>query len=507
MPDGIGLYLGAQSIDLVQIAGTFRAPRVVAAQHVDLERTITDEPESIAALTPALQRLLRQSHLGSPDAHIGLSADTAIIRYFQMPTVPPQDRAGAARFEAKKYHPFKLQDLNADAQIVILKSDPGTMRVMFYAAKKELVADHLRAFQHAGIHARSLETNLTGLMRTLRRTRQLPPQQSAVLITIDHDAATLAVVQHDLVYLARNVAVNPQAAGGGGDGKPVTLQEALVNDTVVSADYYRRRFPSEPPITKVFVNGQNISADWLRELSAAVELPVEPLEAGRGVIHGQALTGNAATAFGLALRALEPNRHAVNLMPQELQTQPQGLLRLVSLEGAAAVALLLVAYQLGAQPVRRLSGQIASLQHPDIIATLQLTAADMTPERLQQRRAELAAENALVRSAVALTLPAAGVFNTLANTMPESLWLRKLTYRHAPGVKDVRDLVLEGSAHHANAPGAMDTLNAYAAALNRDESFAQLFGSLSVTSVQRNASQAGQVTDFRMVSATSGASS
>lgn len=504
MPDGIGIYLGAQSIDLVQIAGTFRAPRIVATQRVDLDQPLTEEPERIATLTPALQRLLRQNRLTAPEAHIGFSADTAIIRYFQMPTVPPQDRANAARFEAKKYHPFKLQDLNADAQIVMSKTDPATMRVMFYAAKKEFVAECLRALERADIQARSLETNLTGLMRVVRRTRQLPPQQAAVLITIDRDTATLAVIQHDLVYLARNVSAAP-AAGSGTSvppeaARPAAWHEALVNDTAVSADYYRRRFPNEPPITKVFVNGRDVPAAWLRELSAAVELPVEPLEAGRGLVSGPSLTGNAATAFGVALRALEPGQHAVNLMPQELRPTSQGWLRLVALESVAAAAILGVLYQLNAQPVRRLTGQLAALQPPEIIRTLGLSQTDLTPERLQQRNAELAAEAALVRDAAAATVPAANLFEVLANAAPDTLWLRRLAYRHPSAAHDLRDLTLEGSAYHEQSSAAMDAVNIYASALNRDEAFHRLFGTLSVTSVQRNP-QAANVTDFRMVSA------
>ncbi|MBI4227012.1 MAG: pilus assembly protein PilM [Candidatus Omnitrophica bacterium] len=512
MADGVGIYLGAQSIDLVHLSGTFRIPRVLAAHHLDLDRPLTDTPETIAALAPALQRLVRQSHLTSPEAHLGLSADTAIIRYFQMPTVPPQDRAGAARFEAKKYHPFKLQDLNADAHTVILKSDPSVMRVMFYAAKKELVAEHLRALQQADIQPRSMETSLTSLMRAVRRTQQLPPRQSAILITVDRDMATLAIIQHDLVYLARNVTVLPRAGEGvspaAGDGKPAaTIYDALVNDTVVSADYYRRRFPNEPPITKVFVNGLGVPAAWPRELSAAVELPVEPLDAGRDVIDGQALNGNAAIAFGLALRALEPGRSAVNLMPQDLQPPPQGVWRLMAVEAIAAVAVLMVLHQLSLQPVRRLATQLSALQHPDIVRVLQLNAADMTPERLQQRRAELAAELTLVRGATAPGAPAAVLLSHLATATPDTVWLRRLGYRHVPTPKTARELSLEGSAYHANAPSTLETINTYAAALNRDAAFRASFGDLAVTSVQRT-TQSSHVTDFRLVStASSGGSS
>ena len=493
MADGIGLYVGARSLDLVQVGGTFRAPHLITAEHLDLDQPLTDNPEAIAALVEPLQRLLRQAHLAAPDAQIGISADTAIIRYFQMPTVPPQDRVSAARFEAKKYHPFKLQELNADAHLVILPNDPSVMRVMFYAAKKEMIAAYVRTLQLAGVTPHSIETNLSSLMRAVRRTHQLPARHTAVLISVDHDAANIAIVQQDLVYLARNVTVLPGAA----ENAPSDIYSALLNDAVVSVDYYRRRFPNEPPVTKVFINGESAPDAWLHELSTALELPVEPLDVSRMLTNGRRLVGNAAVALGLALRGLERGRHAVNLLPQELQPKPRDAMRTLAVESAVAAVVLVLVYQLSAQPVRRIALQAAALQQPRAAGGL---ATNLTPDQLQHRQRELTAEAALVRDAVAPGTTVAAVLGTLASRIPDAIWLQRLAYQGVTAPGGARTLALDGSVYHPNTATAFETINRYAEALNRDAALRQLFGTLSLTTVQRSTAQANDVTDFHMAS-------
>src|SRR3989338_2441421 len=112
-----------------------------------------------------------------------------------------------------------------------------------------------------------------------------------------------------------------------------------------------RAFPNKPPVTKVLINGESAPDAWLHELSTALELPVEPLDVSRMLTNGRRLVGNAAVALGLALRGLERGRHAVNLLPQELQPKPRDAMRTLAVESAVAAAVLVLVYQLSAQPV------------------------------------------------------------------------------------------------------------------------------------------------------------
>lgn len=519
MADAIGLYLGARSLHLVHLTGQARRPKIVRIGHLALETPLTADPQSFQGVTPLLQRLLQDCRLSGPAAQVGITSEAGIVRYFQMPKLPPRDQPTAIRFEAKKYLPFKLEELLSDFQVVIAKQDPNVMRVMFYAVKKELVAQYLQVLQEAGITPRSIETSLSSLTRALRRTRQLEPGKTAALVFVDHDAASIAIVRDELVYLARNVTMLPAGAGGeagAGEGAPPpattaegpasTLYTALLSEASVSVDYYRRRFASEPAVTKVLVSGEGLPASWLTELAGALELPVEPVEVGRGLPNGDQLTGNVAVAFGLALRGLESGSVPVNLLPAELRPKAKSLLPVVGLEAGAMVLLLILLYHVKSQPLQTLAAQVAALRQQPAAAALGLSSADLTVDRLQQLQRQRAAELRFLKSFVDAKVPLAEILQLLAEVTPPEIWLRHATYTNnliAPeggAVKGEQGLLIEGAAYHQEAPKGLEVVNQFVDTVNGRKLLSHLFGTFTLTTAQRNTLRQVDITSFELSS-------
>jgi len=538
--EAIGLSLGPQAADLVQIRGSVRNPRVVRIGHVDLGTPAAPaNGGGTTALGPAapeaggghpwiqpLRHLVQSCHLTAPEAHVGMAPEAVIVRYFQMPKLPIRDRPAAVRFEAKKYLPFKLDELMADFQVAILKADPNVMRVMFYTARKDAVSHALQALTGAGIRPVSLEPGLSSLTRALRRNHQLEPGKAATLLCIGRDAASIAIVRDEIVYLARNVTVpsaarleEPQApwaagrtpgqASGVSGGRQATMHDAVLNETVVSLDYYRRRFTGEPAVTKVLVLGEPVPSPWLSELAGALELPVEAAEVGRGLPNGQRLVGNVAVAFGLALRGLGSGRGAVSLLPVELGPKPRGILRVVGLEVGATVACLALLHHVKVQPVRALASQLAAVQHQ--APALGRPSSEMTMDQLQQQLAAVEGELRFLRSVVEARLSLATVLGQLAAITPPELWLHRVTYRDAvtmrtavDAISSSKSLSVSGSAYHPDKSAELEAINRYVAAANADSTIQPAFGTFDLTTVQRGAVRVIGVTDFQMSSEAGG---
>lgn len=518
MAEAVGLYLGTQSLHLVQLSGSFARPRLITVAHADFEPSLTATPEAAQALSQPLRTLLAKVSRPTPGVSVGLSSEAAIVRYFQMPKLPLRDRPLAIRFEAKKYLPFKLEDLVSDFHVVILKSDPTIMRVMFYAVKQDVVAHDLQLLTAVGVRPLSLETSLSSLTRVLRRNRQLESGKTIALLYLNHEMASIAILRDELVYLARNVTVMPPAsaeeglplpgsaeAPEGPGAKPLSLREALLNETIVSIDYYRRRFTGEPAVTKVIVSGDTVPAQWVSELSQTVELPVQTMTAGHGLPGGEALTGNDAVAFGLALRGLEPRREAINLLPPQLIPKPPGILRRIGVEVGTAAVLLGLLYAVKAHPVRQLTAQLATLQ--PIVAAAPLTPDEMTVPALQQRLAATKGEIGFLESFRDTAIPPA-VLSKLAAAVPETIWFRQVIYDDLANLpkgltvpKNPRHLTIVGSAFHPEKLQGLKIVNEFAMALNTESALTQPFGRLELVNVQRTPlNEAVEVTDFRITS-------
>lgn len=499
MPEAVGISIGIRSIDLIQLTGSFRRPRIAKASRVDLGTPILTDPQAVSSLGAPLKQLLTQARLGASPVRVGIASEAAILRYFQMPKLPQADWPTAVRFEAKKYLPFKLEELVSDFRVVILKHDPKVMRVIFCAAKKELIAQYLQLLTQAAIQPRSLETNLSALTRLLRRNRQLDPQKTCALLFVEQDVASIAMVRSDLVYLTRNVTVLPQTsatgeAAAGPATQPADLHTILLNETSVSVDYYRRRFAGEPPVAKVLVCGDHTPPTWLADLSSHLELPVEMVDAGRGLAGQPKLTGNAAVACGLALRALEPRRADINLLPTELKPKPQGIFPTIALEVGAAAAALAVLYTSQMQPIRTLTAELAAIPPPPV--ELGLSPTELTVEGIRQRAVERQAELDLLRGFLDARTPLAAALSELATVLPDELWLQRILFEDRVSQKS---LSISGSAYNASQPLALEAINRYVTALNQGR-VTDAFGTFNLTQAQRGRMPGVEVMDFQLAS-------
>jgi len=133
MASTTGIYIGTDNIDVVSLTGTFQHPRLSSfaraklpnpaawRSQVRVEGQALQETGSIPAesaeqsVIACIQNLM--GRLGFPQgsqAMAGLPSESVVIRYFQMPAIPPHERKMAIAFEAKKYLPFKLEDIVSD---------------------------------------------------------------------------------------------------------------------------------------------------------------------------------------------------------------------------------------------------------------------------------------------------------------------------------------------------------------------------------------------------------
>ena len=276
MAGTLAIYIGTDNIDVISLTGSFSRPQLSSFARVKLpeksawrEQVRVEGAASELAPSPSgsslppdgseqefinhsVQSML--SKLGiSPSAPIygAIASESVVIRCFQMPAIPAHERKMAIAFEAKKYLPFKLEELVTDYQVVIRRSDPTLMRVMFFGVKKSSVAIYGSLFQNCKLLPYCLEPAPISLMRLVRQNGQLPAGQVVALLSTEHDAATISIARDDLLYLSRNVTILPTSENT--DEAPPELLEALLNETRVSIDYYRRRFLGEPAVGKIIV--------------------------------------------------------------------------------------------------------------------------------------------------------------------------------------------------------------------------------------------------------------
>lgn len=517
MGSSTGIYVGTENINIVSLGGSFQRPRLVSFARAKLpnqtawrSRVRVEGQVGLETAPPTqaeepmiacVQTLLGKLGLTSPQVQAGLPAESVAIRYFQMPAIPPHERKTAIAFEAKKYLPFKLEELITDFQVIVRRADPTLMRIMFFGIKRSSSFMYAELFQASGFSALCLEPAPLSLMRLLRSSGQLGREEVAVLLLLEQDTATINIAHSDLLYLSRNVTLGPAGAPPGGPSGE--LLDALVNETRVSMDYYRRRFLGEPPVARVLVFGQPPDPARLEELSKALDLPVQMGDPFGKIAGANSVPPGLAVAAGLALRGLDKGG-GVNLLAPEHRPQRQGLLKPFLVEAAACCAVLALWYGLSMADLQSWKQKVSQLR------AQQVQPAQVTPgapvAQLQETLASRDKEFRALQSFSQVQAKPSALLTSLSRLIPQEAWLRYTLLRDAPkeGPKGGppterhRLLRLAGGAFANDRDRELERVNQFLATLRQDSLFQSAFSEFSLDSVLRAPLGEDEVTEFQL---------
>jgi len=524
-----GLYLGTDNVDVIALSGTFQKPALVQFGRVQLPtqlswRSLLRAEEgaisagSKEATTPKevgkeiagpIQSLLVK--LGLPSKHVqaAIAAESVIIRYFQMPAIPPHERKLAVSFEAKKYLPFKLEELVTDFQAIIHKSDPTLMRVMFFGIKKAALDAVLALTEAVQLKPFCLEPAPISLMRLLRQNGQIKSGEVAAVLNLEHDNATINIARDDLLYLSRNVTVLSPPEGG--EDQTAELLDALINETRVSIDYYRRRFLGEPSVGKVLLFGKEIEPKRVEELGEALELPVEVGDPFRGIDEANNVPAGLAVATGLALRGLERDqRGATNLLPTEKRGQGDSLIKPLALEALAAVLVLILWYGISLMDLGSWEGKLLQIRSNQVevkniptqtpIPSLQALGIKYSKEvNFFEQLAQAEGINAAILSELTRLLPKE---TWLEHTVLTDVMKKQGTAKTSLTFERHRTLRLAGWAFQENRDEELHHVNALLGTLRENPLFSATFTEFSLDSVQRAEFHQKGATEFKLACAT-----
>ena len=152
----VGLYFGPRNISLVE-ADAKRISNIIHCPIPRSETSILDDkaPETLK-MGLLLKDELKKNPIESKSVHMVIPGQDFIIRTFHMPVLPQNELHDAVRFEAKKYIPFKVEDLVADFRTFYDKPNRKNL-VLFVGIKKDILAKYTGILAENNLKAESVE--------------------------------------------------------------------------------------------------------------------------------------------------------------------------------------------------------------------------------------------------------------------------------------------------------------------------------------------------------------
>jgi hypothetical protein len=506
----LGIYFGPKVISIVQSEGK----KLLAYVDIPLAAALDSNPVEAkipehVKLATLLKDEMRRCSIDTRVAEIVLPGKDMIIRTFHMPILSSDEIPNAVRFEAKKYIPFKVEDLISDYQIKVDKSTRKNF-VLFMGMKKDVLDKYLAVLGQLDMRLNSIEYSGFGILRLLKLAKVKEKGISA-LINIDlvqDDEVNFVVLENGFPLFSRDITLVGEAAYD--HLRPAQPDIAANLEKVkielrISLDFYLRKFPTKNIQSVIFITPDEFRGE-LESFIKERGLSAKFIDSKKLFEKPVSFSSGFLKAYAGSIGRTVKGPFACDLLPGKMKKRGAG----VTIFGVALYpilsrikvdfrALLLGACIIGLpylvdyyqkQPLEQ---HLLSSKNSRPAVTAVNAESDLSVLQASDAgyRQKINIVKNLLRSRLLLT-PA---LDALPRVMGKGLWLSSLTLQ-SDGKGTV--LTLSGCVYLGDGNREMDAVNGFISDLKNLPEFSKSFGNISLVSVDQGQLDNVLLTNFKI---------
>ena len=502
----LSLYFGDKGINIINARGKGVLNNIEIPASAIFSSDFEDKVPADLKIIALLQEAFRSNKLDSKEAVLCLTGKDLIVRTFEMAQLPREELESAINFEAKKYLPFRIEELVTTFQ-VRADSAKKTNLVIFMAIKRDTLNRYISISNQLKFKIRSLEYSALSLLRLLKMNKGLESAVTAfIYIDSEGDESHFMVMENGFLLFSRDftLASLPTDALDIGLKDPVLVLQKIKSEIKSSLDYYQRRFSQKAIVKTVFFSDLAVRDDlsgFLNELGKGAKFIdlTKGLKAqgviNSGVIHSYSAALTNVVSIGIKLDLLKkvktPKQSAESaLVLPDLSTLIKDIkidFRMLFL-AAFLIAGMYIYGLMRIQPFKdNLNKTIAG--HIKIAQIDSNASFEELSNKNSEFKKKLAIYDALVKKQVFLTKQ----LNVIPRILPKCAWLTSFRFTNIDGVLVLK---LHGYAYLGNQQNEIVEINKFLNDLREDLDFKAYFKKVTIDSVTQQLFDKRDVSSF-----------
>jgi len=492
--NSLGIYFGVKDISLVETKGkkivnNIRLPNPNLAM-AELEEKVPANIKLMAILKDAF----RSYRISAEDAFFCLSGQDLVIRTFEIPLLPQNELKGAVNYEAKKYIPFKLEELDYDFQVLFNRKNKTSL-VLFVGIKKEIFANYVSISKELNLKVDILEYSAFSILRFLKLSGL---SDAGVIATLcydlnNEDEANFTVFENEFSLFSRDFVLTGEPGGFEQtvDADSTAKREKLKNEIQVSLDYYKRKFP-EKGIKNIFVVSDKESRSELNSFFAESSIPVKFVETQKVLGKDAGYSSILAKSFAAALFKSAPLKIKINLIGAKLKAakavaqagKPFNLLEGFKLDFKFIILGIVVCaavFGYGLTRIRPMQDELVGIKAKRVRIS-SITANDSLDQLSalgSKYREKINTLDNLVKNQMYATYP----LDAIPQALPGGVWLESFNFTQKES--GAVELSLNGEVYLEDHDREFEAVGIFLGNLKKDPEFSRYFKQINIISIDQ----------------------
>lgn len=280
MKNYLGIDVGTTNIKFVETSTNGKSSEIVKAYMMPAvtKALFSESASDFEELARQIKTGLKDSGITLRRANVSLLESQVFTRIIEMPLLSDKELIQALRWEAERYVPLPLEEVNMDFAVLARYPDKKKMEVLLVASPVHTIQKYLKIFEMAGVVVDALENEAIPLLRIYQ-----DPNANYAIIDIGDATANIFLTKKDMLTLSRPIGIgggtftkvlvtelnlptpqaeeykktyglSPDQLEGRAFKTIAPLVDSLVSELNQSLIYFKERYPNEV-ITKIILTG------------------------------------------------------------------------------------------------------------------------------------------------------------------------------------------------------------------------------------------------------------
>lgn len=208
-----GLDIGRSFIKVVQIkmSGAKRTLVAVASSPTPAGGMQSDSPIELKKVSEAVKQCVRQAKVEGTRCNVSMIESQAVTRLVQMPNLTDKELSAAINWEADKYIPLPIKDVNLQYKVVTRYAAGtergGKMDVLLVAAPKRVVEKYVQVVKDAGLVINAIETESSAIARSVSKG----VEPALVVVSFGSVSTEVVAIHQGSVIFTRSITTGGEA--------------------------------------------------------------------------------------------------------------------------------------------------------------------------------------------------------------------------------------------------------------------------------------------------------
>lgn len=204
----IGLDIGSSSIKLVELVeskNTYKLQNLGIAP-LPPEAIVDGALMDSVTIIGAIRELIANTKAKTKDVITSVSGHSVIVKKITLPLMSDSELEESIQWEAERYIPFDINEVNIDFQIFGSSSEnPEVMDVVLVAAKKDIINDYVSVIIESGLNPVIIDVDSFAIENMLSVNYEMEKDETVAMANVGASITNINIIKNNMTAFTRDI--------------------------------------------------------------------------------------------------------------------------------------------------------------------------------------------------------------------------------------------------------------------------------------------------------------